>query len=163
MATTAKVTKQLLGKLKYPTQYRNRCQECGRPRGFLRLFGLCRLCFPSPRPQRRVARSHQSIMVRDPLSDLVSRIKNGYMASLGSITMPKSKLREAVLKILSSEKYVGKVTSDDQGLTVELYKSKTPVITEIVRVSKPGSRVYMGFKSLRLVLGGMGIQILSTP
>ncbi len=86
------------------------------------------------------------------------------MASLGSITMPKSKLREAVLKILSSEKYVGKVTSDDQGLTVELlYKSKTPVITEIVRVSKPGSRVYMGFKSLRLVLGGMGIQILSTP
>ncbi|MDP1743301.1 MAG: 30S ribosomal protein S8 [Candidatus Amesbacteria bacterium] len=103
-------------------------------------------------------------MVRDPLSDLVSRIKNGYMASLGSITMPKSKLREAVLKILSSEKYVGKVTSDDQGLTVELlYKSKTPVITEIIRVSKPGSRVYMGFKSLRLVLGGMGIQILSTP
>ena len=76
-------------------------------------------------------------MVRDPLSDLVSRIKNGYMASLGSITMPKSKLREAVLKILSSEKYVGKVTSDDQGLTVELYKIKTPVITEIVRVSKP--------------------------
>lgn len=103
-------------------------------------------------------------MVRDPLSDLVSRIKNGYMASLGNITMPKSKLREAVLKILSSEKYVGKVTSDDQGLTVELlYKSKSPVITEIVRVSKPGSRVYMGFKSLRLVLGGMGIQILSTP
>ncbi|MBI5358435.1 30S ribosomal protein S8 [Candidatus Amesbacteria bacterium] len=104
------------------------------------------------------------MMVRDPLSDLVSRIKNGYMASLGNITMPKSKLREAVLKILSSEKYVGKVTSDDQGLTVELlYKSKSPVITEIVRVSKPGSRVYMGFKSLRLVLGGMGIQILSTP
>jgi len=45
MATTAKVTKQTLGKLKFSIQYRNRCQECGRPRGYLRLFGLCRLCF----------------------------------------------------------------------------------------------------------------------
>jgi small subunit ribosomal protein S8 len=102
-------------------------------------------------------------MVRDPLSDLVSRIKNGYLAGLVSISMPKSKLREAVLKILSAEKYIGKVNTDGQNLTVELlYKSKSPVISEIVRVSKPGSRVYLGFKSLRLVLGGLGIQILST-
>ncbi|MEK7163721.1 MAG: type Z 30S ribosomal protein S14 [Patescibacteria group bacterium] len=45
MATNAKVTKQTLGKLKFPTQYRSRCQVCGRPRGYIRLFGLCRLCF----------------------------------------------------------------------------------------------------------------------
>ena len=86
------------------------------------------------------------------------------MASLTSISMPKSKLRQSVLDILSAEKYIGKVTADDQNLTIDLlYKSKSPVITEIIRVSKPGSRVYMGFKSLKLILGGMGIQILSTP
>ena len=45
MATTAKITKQTLGHLKFPSQYRNRCQKCGRPRGFIRMFGLCRLCF----------------------------------------------------------------------------------------------------------------------
>jgi small subunit ribosomal protein S14 len=45
MATEAKINKQTLGHLKYPTQYRNRCQLCGRPRGYIRLFGLCRLCF----------------------------------------------------------------------------------------------------------------------
>lgn len=103
-------------------------------------------------------------MVRDPLSDLVSRVKNSYLAGHSTVVMPQSKLREAVLKVLSAEKYVGKVTVTDGVLSADLlYKSKEPVMTEIVRVSKPGSRVYMGFKSLKLVLGGMGIQILSTP
>ncbi len=45
MAKTSKIVKQLPGRLKYKTQYRNRCQICGRPRGYIRLFGLCRLCF----------------------------------------------------------------------------------------------------------------------
>ena len=56
-------------------------------------------------------------MVRDPLSDLVSRIKNGYMASLGSITMPKSKLRQHP-EILSLKNMWVKLL-DDQGLTVD--------------------------------------------
>ncbi len=45
MAKTSKIVKQRPGRLKYPTQYRNRCQICGRPRGYIRLFGICRLCF----------------------------------------------------------------------------------------------------------------------
>ncbi|MEK7091158.1 MAG: type Z 30S ribosomal protein S14 [Patescibacteria group bacterium] len=45
MAKTSKVVKQEKGYLKYPTQYRNRCHRCGRPRGYMRMFGLCRLCF----------------------------------------------------------------------------------------------------------------------
>lgn len=45
MATTAKVAKQTLGRLKYANRFRNRCSQCGRPRGYLRLFGICRLCF----------------------------------------------------------------------------------------------------------------------
>lgn len=45
MAKISKIVKQTKGYLKYPVQYRNRCQLCGRPRGYLREFGLCRLCF----------------------------------------------------------------------------------------------------------------------
>ena len=45
MATTAIVRKQEKGYLKFPTQYRNRCKICGRPRGYMRMFGVCRLCF----------------------------------------------------------------------------------------------------------------------
>ncbi|HJZ05269.1 MAG TPA: type Z 30S ribosomal protein S14 [Patescibacteria group bacterium] len=45
MAKTSKIVKQEKGRLKYPTQYRNRCRICGRPRGFMRMFGVCRLCF----------------------------------------------------------------------------------------------------------------------
>ncbi|MBI2008747.1 type Z 30S ribosomal protein S14 [Candidatus Amesbacteria bacterium] len=45
MAKTSKIVKQTKGYLKYPGQYRNRCQLCGRPRSYMRMFGLCRLCF----------------------------------------------------------------------------------------------------------------------
>jgi len=45
MAKTSKIVKQTKGYLKYPNQYRNRCQMCGRSRAYLRAFGLCRLCF----------------------------------------------------------------------------------------------------------------------
>lgn len=45
MAKASKIAKQLPGRLKHATQYRNRCQICGRPRAFIRLFGVCRLCF----------------------------------------------------------------------------------------------------------------------
>ncbi|MEK9200670.1 MAG: type Z 30S ribosomal protein S14 [Patescibacteria group bacterium] len=45
MAKTSKIVKQTKGYVKYAVQYRNRCSQCGRPRGFLRMFGLCRLCF----------------------------------------------------------------------------------------------------------------------
>jgi small subunit ribosomal protein S14 len=45
MAKTSKIVKQAPGRLKYPTRFRNRCLKCGRPRGYIRMFGLCRLCF----------------------------------------------------------------------------------------------------------------------
>ncbi|MEK7163720.1 MAG: 30S ribosomal protein S8 [Patescibacteria group bacterium] len=103
-------------------------------------------------------------MVRDPLSDLVARIKNGYMASLSVVTMPHSKLRESVVNVLSKSGYVKDVKVSDGKLTVGLvYKSKAPAITEIVRVSKPGSRIYCGYKSLPRVLSGLGTLILSSP
>lgn len=103
-------------------------------------------------------------MVRDGLSDLVASIKNGYLARLKVVVLPHSNIRESVAKILSEAGYVGEVKKEDGQLVIGLkYKSKQPVITEIVRVSKPGSRIYLGYKFLTPVLGGLGTQILSTP
>lgn len=103
-------------------------------------------------------------MVRDPLSDLVSQIKNGYLAGMTHVAMPTSNLRLAVAKVLSEAGYVGKVEVVDNQLKIELkYQSKKSAIAEIVRVSKPGSRVYKSYKDLQYVLGGMGMQVVSTP
>lgn len=103
-------------------------------------------------------------MVRDPLSDLVARIKNGYLAGLTEVSMPHSKLRESVINVLAKSSYVKNVKVLDGQLMIGLiYKSKEPAITEIVRVSKPGSRIYCGYKSLPRILSGLGMQILSTP
>lgn len=78
--------------------------------------------------------------------------------------MPHSKLREAVASVLSQSGYVKDVKVTDSQLTMGLvYKSKSPAITEIVRVSKPGSRIYCGYKSLPRVLSGLGTLIISTP
>ena len=86
------------------------------------------------------------------------------MASLSVVTMPHSKLRESVVNVLSKSGYVKDVKVSDSNLTVGLvYKSKAPAITEIVRVSKPGSRIYCGYKSLPRVLSGLGTLIISTP
>jgi len=103
-------------------------------------------------------------MVRDPLSDLVAQIKNGYLAGMTSLLMSTSNLRLAVAKVLSDAGYVGKVEVVDSQLKIELkYQSKKSAITEIVRVSKPGSRVYCSYKDLQYVLGGLGMQVVSTP
>lgn len=103
-------------------------------------------------------------MVRDPLSDLVSQIKNGYLAGMTHVVMPTSNLRLAVARVLSEAGYVGKVEVVDNQLKIELkYQSKKSAIAEIVRVSKPGSRVYKSYKDLQYVLGGMGMQVVSTP
>ncbi len=86
------------------------------------------------------------------------------MATLSMVTMPHSKLRESVVVVLAKSGYVKDVKVLGGQLTVGLiYKSKEPAITEIVRVSKPGSRIYCGYKSLPRILSGLGMQILSTP
>ncbi len=103
-------------------------------------------------------------MVRDPLSDLVSQIKNGYLAGMTSVVMKTSNQRLALAKVLSEEGYLGKIEVAEGELKMELkYKSKKAAITEIVRVSKPGSRVYSSYKDLHYVLGGLGTQVVSTP
>ncbi len=105
-------------------------------------------------------------MVNDSLSDMLIRIKNGYLAQAVEVFMPTSKLRVAVAEVLVKENYIKEAKVDaDQGLLVITlkYDHKEPAITDLRRVSKPGRRVYTSIKSLPRVLGGLGIHILSTP
>jgi small subunit ribosomal protein S8 len=105
----------------------------------------------------------------DPLGDMLTRIRNGLMRGKGKISTPNSKLRARVLDVLQAEGYIRGYSQVDFGtgkseLEIELkYYEGSPVIREIVRVSKPGRRVYASVKNIPNVANGLGISILSTP
>ena len=103
----------------------------------------------------------------DPISDMLTRIRNGQKARKVSVSMPASKAKEAVATVLKDEGYITDFSTDGEGasksLTVELkYFEGTPVIENIQRASRPGLRVYRGKAELPKVLGGLGVAIVST-
>jgi len=103
----------------------------------------------------------------DPIADMLTRIRNGQGARKVSVSMPASKAKEAVAKVLQDEGYITGFATDGEGatkeLTVELkYFEGVPVIETIQRSSKPGLRVYRGKDALPKVLGGLGVAIVST-
>ena len=105
----------------------------------------------------------------DPLSDMLTRIRNGQRANKAAVQSPASNMRVNVLEVLQREGYIRgyELESDDRGLPgvrIELkYYEGAPVIRELHRVSKPGRRVYSKIKDLKRVYSGLGISILSTP
>lgn len=100
----------------------------------------------------------------DRISDMLVIIKNGYMARKASVSMPSSKFKLELSKLLSKEGYVGKVTEEDKVIKIELvYEGQNPKIRQIIRVSKPGLRVYSKSKNIKNVKGGLGATIVSTP
>jgi small subunit ribosomal protein S8 len=104
----------------------------------------------------------------DPISDMLTRIRNAHMRSKNKVAVPTSRLRESVLEVLHKEGYIrGFATIEKDGkseIEVELkYFDGAPVIKEIHRVSKPGRRVYASVATLPSVFNGLGISILSTP
>ncbi|MEW5703077.1 MAG: 30S ribosomal protein S8 [Pseudomonadota bacterium] len=107
--------------------------------------------------------------ISDPLSDMLTRIRNGQRAHLDSVLSPASRLLAGVLDVLQKEGYIRGYTKREpkQGIReieIELkYHEGEPVIREIRRISKPGCRVYSGIQDLAKVYGGLGISILSTP
>jgi small subunit ribosomal protein S8 len=103
----------------------------------------------------------------DPIADMLTRIRNGQGARKVSVSMPASKAKEAVAKVLQDEGYIlGFATEGEAAekqLTVELkYFEGVPVIETIQRTSKPGLRIYRGKDELPKVLGGLGVAIVST-
>jgi small subunit ribosomal protein S8 len=105
--------------------------------------------------------------MQDPISDMLTRIRNGQMAGKVRVTMPMSKQKAAIANLLQEEGYVREVLSEEadgkQVLTVVLkYYEGKPVIDRIKRVSRPGLRVYKGKNELPNVLDGLGVAIIST-
>ena len=105
-------------------------------------------------------------MYTDPISDMLTRIRNAQASKKSEVLLPLSKLKKNVAEILSKEGYVGRVQVKDgkpASLQIELkYKGKTPAITSIKRESKPGHRMYRKAEELPHILNGYGIAIVST-
>lgn len=124
-------------------------------------------------------------MMTDPIADMLTRIRNASAVERPAVDMPATKLKLAIAKVLVEEGFVlgyrmGKYTTDAQGhkefhetddltqphVVLQVYLKYGPegerVIRHIERYSKPGRRVYQGYKEIRRVLDGLGIAILST-
>jgi small subunit ribosomal protein S8 len=103
----------------------------------------------------------------DPVADMLTRIRNGQTARQVSVTMPASKQKLAVAKVLEQEGYVASVTTAEadgkKTMTIELkYYQDRPVIERLERVSRPGLRIYKRSTDLPVVQGGLGVAIVST-
>ena len=105
--------------------------------------------------------------MQDPLSDMLTRIRNAQMAGKTAVEMPGSKLKAAVANVLKEEGYIADFNAtNDSGkprLAIELkYFQGKPVIAEIDRISRPGLRNYAGKDEMPSVRGGLGVAIVST-
>ncbi len=103
----------------------------------------------------------------DPISDMLTRIRNAQQAEKTMVSMPSSKIKAAIAKVLQDEGYVEgfKVVDHDGKPTLEIglkYYADRPVIETIQRVSRPGLRVYKGSEDIPRVMNGLGIAIVST-
>ena len=105
--------------------------------------------------------------MQDPLSDMLTRIRNAQMAGKTRVEMPGSKLKAAVAQVLKDEGYIeefaASVETGKPRLAIDLkYFDGKPVIAEIDRVSRPGLRRYSGKSDLPSVRAGLGVAIVST-
>ena len=105
--------------------------------------------------------------MQDPLSDMLTRLRNAQMAGKPRVEMPGSKLKVAVAQVLKEEGYITDFAASTEGvmprLSIDLkYFGGKPVIAEIDRVSRPGLRRYSGKGELPSVRAGLGVAIVST-
>ena len=103
----------------------------------------------------------------DPIADMLTRIRNGQSAGKESVTLPSSKLKIAIAKVLKDEGYITNYATETNGshtqMTIVLkYHNGVPVIEKVQRVSRPGLRIYKSKDELPKVLGGLGIAVIST-
>jgi small subunit ribosomal protein S8 len=108
-------------------------------------------------------------MMTDPVADMLTRLRNAAMAKHATAVIPRSKIKEQIAHILKREGYITdfEVVSDSpQGsikVTLKYGEDRTPALSGLKRVSKPGLRVYRGKTEIPRVLGGLGTVIISTP
>jgi len=105
----------------------------------------------------------------DPIADMLTRIRNAMAARHPKVDVPASRLKMDIARILKEEGYIMNYKLADEGArrSIRIYLKYTPgnvpVISRIERVSRPGCRVYVASKEVPRVLGGLGINILTTP
>jgi small subunit ribosomal protein S8 len=105
----------------------------------------------------------------DPVADLLTRIRNAVSARQQKLDVPASKLKMEIARILKEEGYISnfKATEESGRKVLRVYlkysSSNDAAITNLARVSRPGCRVYVGHTEIPRVLGGLGINILTTP
>ena len=108
-------------------------------------------------------------MLTDPIADMLTRIRNAGRARLARVSMPDSRLKREVARVLHETRFISGYSSDDDPkkptLTVEIRynRSSGPMIEEIQRVSRPGRRVYVSANRIPKIRNGLGLAILSTP
>lgn len=104
----------------------------------------------------------------DPIADMLTRIRNANMVKLPKVDIPSSTVKVNIAQVLKQEGYIKsyKVISDSRQGVLRVYlkfiDDKEPVINEIIRLSKPGSRTYVNAASIPVIKNGLGIAILST-
>ncbi len=103
----------------------------------------------------------------DPISDMLTRIRNAQMSEKVTVKMPSSKLKAAIAKVLQDEGYVEgfNISSNDGKPVLEIglkYYAGRPVIEKIQRISRPGLRIYKGCEDIPQVMNGLGVAIVST-
>ena len=105
----------------------------------------------------------------DPIGDMLTRIRNAQMARHPKVDVPASKLKMEIARILKEEGFITnfKLAEDGAKKSIRIYLKYTsgnvPLISRIERVSRPGCRVYVASREVPKVLGGLGINILTTP
>lgn len=103
--------------------------------------------------------------VNHAVSDLVTIIRNGYLAKRKTVNSPISRLRENILNILKEEGYILNYSKSPDAKTLDIhlkYHLSKPVVSEIQVISTPGKRVYCGVDNIPLIRNGLGVVIIST-
>ena len=106
--------------------------------------------------------------MNDPISDMLTRIRNAQQAERESVSMPSSKLKAAIAKVLKDEGYIedfairGETSKPELEVSLKYYAGR-PVIEKIERVSRPGLRIYKPSRDIPRVMNGLGVAIVSTP
>lgn len=103
----------------------------------------------------------------DPISDMLTRIRNAIAVNKNEVSMPYSKVKHSVADLLASNKFIDSVKMDGEGIDKKLNikindDAKNASITEITRLSRPGRRMYVRSKDIPTVKNGRGIVIVST-
>src|SRR5260221_8326638 len=103
----------------------------------------------------------------DPIADMLTRIKNAYLARKTEVVLPSSKVKEALAQVLLADGYIEKFEKVEKKPQADLvlllrYKGKRPAVTDLKRISKPGRRLYAPAWQVPRTLGGYGSTIIST-